>query len=363
VRNLDFDEIYAAIIMVRAGATSILPTDITDLRLNETYCGIMRDGVTGIPTAQLQAQVQELIDQLSDEIASIEQGSAVMLKAIYEGSAAGVVKAADKLAVSRKIGGADFDGSTNITLADIGVPGANLLDNSDFLNPVDQRNLDKPYTAGYMIDRWRWVPGEGGGTHCSRDATGIIITGPGSLTQVLEYAVGTNVVASVGVVSGTAWASYNNTTKTFTITTTNGATLAWAKLEKGSVATPYASKGYGAEWTACRRFFRRISGNGAMIGGSLGNGGQQFYILVNVEGMRVPGPTLLVSDKSTFTVYYITPSGEAGNAAVGTQLTTYAYVNINAMIPVSVAPYTTVRENYYILRAGATGYLDISADL
>lgn len=53
VRNMDYDEIYVATIMVRAGATSILPTDITDQRLNETYCGIMRDGVTSIPTQQL----------------------------------------------------------------------------------------------------------------------------------------------------------------------------------------------------------------------------------------------------------------------------------------------------------------------
>lgn len=53
VRNLDYDEIYVATIRVRAGATSILPTDITDQRLNETYCGVMRDGVTGIPTQGL----------------------------------------------------------------------------------------------------------------------------------------------------------------------------------------------------------------------------------------------------------------------------------------------------------------------
>lgn len=53
VRNLDYDEIYVATIMVRAGATAILPTDITDQRLNETYCGVMRDGVTAIPTQEL----------------------------------------------------------------------------------------------------------------------------------------------------------------------------------------------------------------------------------------------------------------------------------------------------------------------
>ena len=48
-----YDEIYVAAVTVRAGATSILQTDITDLRLNEYYCGLMRDGVTGIPTQSL----------------------------------------------------------------------------------------------------------------------------------------------------------------------------------------------------------------------------------------------------------------------------------------------------------------------
>lgn len=56
VRTLDYDEIYVATIMVRAGATSILTSDITDQRLNETYCGLMRDGVTGIPTQELYNQ-------------------------------------------------------------------------------------------------------------------------------------------------------------------------------------------------------------------------------------------------------------------------------------------------------------------
>jgi hypothetical protein len=54
--SLDYDEIYVAAVQIRAGVTSILTSDITDLRLNETYCGIMRDVVTGIPTQQLANQ-------------------------------------------------------------------------------------------------------------------------------------------------------------------------------------------------------------------------------------------------------------------------------------------------------------------
>ena len=84
----------------------------------------------------------------------------------YGGSAVGVVSKADvaaactgnaataiKLATARKIGSANFDGSENITLAQMGVSNPNLLDNSDFINPVNQRG-QASYTGGYCIDRW-----------------------------------------------------------------------------------------------------------------------------------------------------------------------------------------------------------------
>ena len=51
----------------------------------------MRDGVTGIPTAQLQEQVQQLIDHLRAEVDGIEQGSEVMLKTVYDADGDGVV--------------------------------------------------------------------------------------------------------------------------------------------------------------------------------------------------------------------------------------------------------------------------------
>ena len=38
-----------------AGSTEITTANITDTRADEAVCGVMRDGVTGIPTAQLQA--------------------------------------------------------------------------------------------------------------------------------------------------------------------------------------------------------------------------------------------------------------------------------------------------------------------
>ena len=69
-----------------AGSTEITAADITDTRADETVCGVMRDGVTGIPTAQLQAQALAIMTQLSTElhtklaaldaaIAAVESGS------------------------------------------------------------------------------------------------------------------------------------------------------------------------------------------------------------------------------------------------------------------------------------------------
>ena len=62
-----------------AGSTAITAADVTDTRADEDICGVMRDGVTGIPTAQLIAQWraaqaaqvaagQALLDQLREEI-------------------------------------------------------------------------------------------------------------------------------------------------------------------------------------------------------------------------------------------------------------------------------------------------------
>lgn len=90
VRDESADEIYLSSVRVRAGAVSITAEDITDMRLNEEYCGLMRDGVTGIPTAQLQEQAQELIDHLNEEINGIEQGSEVMLKTVYDPDGTGI---------------------------------------------------------------------------------------------------------------------------------------------------------------------------------------------------------------------------------------------------------------------------------
>ena len=49
-----------------AGSTSISTGQITDTRLDEALCGIVRDGVTGIPTDELLAAAKERINALEE---------------------------------------------------------------------------------------------------------------------------------------------------------------------------------------------------------------------------------------------------------------------------------------------------------
>lgn len=51
-----------------AGSTAVTVADIYDTRADETVCGVMRDGVTGIPVATL-------IQKLRDEIDKVDKGS------------------------------------------------------------------------------------------------------------------------------------------------------------------------------------------------------------------------------------------------------------------------------------------------
>lgn len=53
-----------------AGSTSITTGQITDTRLDEALCGIVRDGVTGIPTDELLAAAWERINALEEKATS-----------------------------------------------------------------------------------------------------------------------------------------------------------------------------------------------------------------------------------------------------------------------------------------------------
>ena len=68
LQNHNQYELGLCTISVPAGSTAVTAADIYDTRADETVCGVMRDGVTGIPAAKL-------IQMLRQKIAEVDKGS------------------------------------------------------------------------------------------------------------------------------------------------------------------------------------------------------------------------------------------------------------------------------------------------
>lgn len=73
-RDASAYEISVAQIAVAAGATAINAGNITDERLDETVCGLMRDGVTGIDTSVLQSQYNAILAELEANLQAVYDG-------------------------------------------------------------------------------------------------------------------------------------------------------------------------------------------------------------------------------------------------------------------------------------------------
>ena len=66
-------------VLVAAGSTVVKVADVTDTRLDEQVCGLMRDGVTGLPTAQIARQADALLDAIKAEYRGVKDGSGYVL--------------------------------------------------------------------------------------------------------------------------------------------------------------------------------------------------------------------------------------------------------------------------------------------
>lgn len=137
------------------------------------------------------------------------------------------------------------------------VSNPNLLINPDFR--INQRGFDFLHNVNdnsncYFVDRWCLLPGQG--MAINDDNT---VTISGGCNQFLENDIGSNVTASVGVVSGSATANYDPETKKFSITTDGeSAVISWAKLEIGSAATAFTPPDPATELLKCRRYYRTL---------------------------------------------------------------------------------------------------------
>lgn len=70
-----------------AGSTSISTGQITDTRLDEKLCGIVRDGVTGIPTDELLAAARECISALEETASAAAKEAAASKTAAAQSEA------------------------------------------------------------------------------------------------------------------------------------------------------------------------------------------------------------------------------------------------------------------------------------
>lgn len=164
----------------------------------------------------------------------------------------------------------------------------NLLDNSDFRNPVMQAGFNgKHGTDTYIIDRWKHLYNLGTATH---DLNGITVSGQDFyMHQIIDsaYLIGKTLTMAVHLYDGnTICGSFvlNNLGDTTVIAADVGLylmitaygfairldgnwshTLAWAALYEGEYTIDtlpeYHPKGYGAELAECQRYYQIRSTN------------------------------------------------------------------------------------------------------
>lgn len=276
----------------------------------------------------------------------------------------------------------------------------NLLDNSWFANPVNQRGKTTYNAAGYTIDRWRisnkyaTVNVNSGYVEFKASGGGavprqIISTNADMFGKTYTAAVCT-VDGVVKTVSGTltaeatgnesTWASgtiftgivlrivksSDVSTISFRLDITDGNSLAlkWAALYEGSYTVdtlpPYVPKGYGAELAECYRYFRRFDVLYSFVGsGFISNSGSAAYIALNLGNMsRDVEPTVSGS------VHVEVPKNITDNAPV---VSAFAVNSVKSgwvrLACTFDAAQTEYSGNPCALAIRTGDYLEISADL
>lgn len=186
----------------------------------------------------------------------------------------------------------------------------NLLDNSDFTNPVNQRGQTSYSGTTYTIDRW-WMQtdtgtasiGDNGLTLATNDSTSCKImqyVEKFDINKVYTFVIkdtSENVYlihsvpnerneekTSFGSMIVNTTNLNNENVSAFSISLDLGTTitLIWAALYEGSYTAetlpPYVPKGYAAELMECQRYFQLLNKATVRTGGSA-SAGQLFFDL------------------------------------------------------------------------------------
>ena len=201
----------------------------------------------------------------------------------------------------------DETGNVTLTPADVGAAEpeevqnlfrkaspSNLLDNSDFTNPVAQAGIGGNHgNQVYAIDRWILTSGS-----VSQQEGGLQLNG--TITQKLEHLPTGTVSAFVGMASGQASISYSDGAVTIT---SSGGVIAWAALYEGTYTEQtrpeFHPKGYAAEFVECQRYYRNynLTYSASLILSGFVTGSTKTIELSppDTTPMRISSPTILFS--------------------------------------------------------------------
>ena len=271
----------------------------------------------------------------------------------------------------------------------------NLLDNSNFTNPVNQRGQTS-YTSGYGIDRWvatgsktSWSIVDGGLEVYCTDTTSqpyidqripeekvsyttdngkkytVAAKVNGSIYSMIVTVGGSEVLnvpfGSIGFVYSP---SASLMVVRLNLLTAEASVIEWVALYEGEYTAEtlpeYQPKGYGAELAECQRYYQVIANNGICYAGYVTGGSKTVQFGMKIAPMRIDSPSI-ESNNVDFTI-----RGSAGYLAQNSvDYTISLYIKNAAIgyIAFSVVFATALAENNVPVGIQAGGKLVLSADL
>lgn len=207
------------------------------------------------------------------------------------------------------------------------VSNPNLLDNSDFINPVNQKNQIEFDRNGYCIDRWqifestynadtRVVKADAAVTEYGSQFRQIVSEDLFSIGDIVTFSAyvnntNYNVTKTIEIFDShfikdapydleTSWGGFKlvrlvNRPELFVIMflkPSQSITVNWAKLERGNSVTPYVPKGYGQELSECLRYYQHFNVNFRGEAFNVGDGEKYFTTISFYPMRKVPSVTI-----------------------------------------------------------------------
>ena len=242
----------------------------------------------------------------------------------------------------------------------------NLLDNSDFLHPVNQRGVTSKTNNGYFIDRWVIHSADEAKRVTSIDSNGLTTAGGSAVRQVVSKEVTPKDVGeytfaickSDGIIDfPDIWKDSNGN---LVCPLGSAGTYIWAALYEGNYTAdtlpPYVPKGYAAELMECQRYYYRMNLNAApCLGTGWAYGTNSRIPIALPMTMRIK-PTVQMDVVSNFQIIYNKVTYSATNISI--QNCTFNHLTLNVVADTGISGWDIVSS-----RINSAATIEFSADL